>query len=414
MLKQKKTHRSSIFNSKGMSIVEVLVAAGLASIVALGIATMVQNMMIEQKKVVLFATLKELKTRIESQIKDPSIWTAILSNASNLAITPTGLSTTCLVATTPTLCTEHDPTTPSKLIIPINATVQYNLLDWAGAGSGGFSESGGECTTFSATNGAGIDNCPISYKLTYRYDCPTGGTGTTCYNPQIYIVGRLIFNPSTTGVLNRFKTLIGVGDMASAAGAVGKYDIFVQRTASQVNRTFQLAMRLGSGGSTGATPLIQQCNVAGGGVCNAGAWGNYPGGRTWTTIDNAYSIATGISGQNFQVSANGTYSCSIRALNFSTGSFSVRLYNATSNAAVQGTDATTNSGQWATSTALSEARVFLTAGQNYTVQNTCEHVSPVEPVTSYVTQDCSLGFRQNPYAGNTDIVVLSCFIVDDR
>lgn len=387
-------------NQKGLSIVEVLVAAGLTAVVSLGIATMIQNSMIEQKKVVLLSTLREKKIAIESMLRDQNAWNNTIRQANNLALTPANQSTTCLVNST--ACGVIAATAPQKLIVLDAAGgVAFNLLTWAGAGSNGFTEGGAACTGFSATAGAGSDACPISYRIVYQYTCPSG---TSCVNPQIKIVGRLIFNPSTSGVLNRFRGLIAQGDLTTIADddapGMGRYDVLVKRTSVQTNRQFRIAMQFNN-------PSGSDCSNAGFGQCfqHSTNFGNYPAGRTWNYEDDADNLIT-VSGQTWQFNANqdGPYSCIITSQAFSTGGFQVQLLQGSTVLATT----TTTAGQWAASTAILETRFIANTGVNYSLRNRCNSLPGGTPNANL----CTLGMLQTYNSTPVDFVTVSCYKVD--
>ena len=122
-------------NIKGMSLIEVLVAAGLAAIVSLGIATMMQNSFKEQKKIVLLATVKELKARQENLIRDPNAWSKNLNlvgtlNSNALFV---GLKNNCVTAF-PCNTTAAPASSPSGVGCVGCAETYANLLRLAAMG----------------------------------------------------------------------------------------------------------------------------------------------------------------------------------------------------------------------------------------------------------------------------------------
>lgn len=394
-------------NVKGMTIVEVLVAAGLASIISLGVATMMQNAFIEQKRVALFATLNDLKLKITSNITDPNSWAKTM--AANAALSCLTSNTTCTAIYTP-------GGTPPKIILKDGAgNDAYNLLDWTSTGSNGFTESGGSCSTFSATVGSGSDACPISYRLVINMWC--AGAALTCTNPQLKITGRLIYNPSTTGVLNRFRNLIAVGSLNSTAeGGTppndAKYDIHVLRTAVQVNRTFKLVMQKTSVGTTPNDGLANHCNEEGVGTCST-TLTLHP--LSWKLIDDSAGIlatpASGTPSQNISFNSNftGPYSCTINVPAFATQGFTAEFYNSTNGITI-GT-ATTTAGLWAQSLAVIETKFVAESGKNYQLRVRCQAVPPIGG-DGYDPRNCSLGMHPQPYAGSADIVTMNCFKID--
>ncbi|AGH95609.1 PulJ/GspJ family protein [Pseudobdellovibrio exovorus] len=401
---------NQVRNQKGISIIEVLVAAGLTAVVSLGIATMIQNSMIEQKKTVLLATLRENKIRIENMLRDQQAWTYTLADSNNLAITPANQSTACLRDTT--ACAVIAGTAPQKLVVRDAANNEaFNLLNWAGTGSNGFTESGATCSTFtsSQTGNMGNDSCPISYRLVYMYTCPSG---TTCVNPQVKIVGRLIYNPSNQGYLHRFRGLIDQGNLSridlEGPENDGRYDIVVKRTAVQTNRQFRLTMGFTPANST------PSCANAGAGACTAG-WGYYPTGGDRGLWQNPsgdsslYQLSSPATRFTFTANNGGPYSCIVNAQAFSTGSFGVQIYNVTNSTVIA--EGTTTAGQWAMSNAIVEAKFIAVPGELYTIRQRCPSGPPSSTYGDTTVGQCSLGIAQS-YSGRTDYVSLSCYKVD--
>lgn len=403
MLIQPKYRRIS-GNVKGMTIVEVMVAAGLASIVSLGVATMMQNMFIEQKRVALFATLNDLKVKITNNINDPNAWAKTM--AANTSLSCLTGNTTCTATTT-----------PLKIILKDGANnTAYDLLDWSSTGSNGFTEGGANCTGFSAATGSGNDKCPISYRLVIDMKCPS--PATTCTNPQLKITGRLIYNPSTTGTLNRFRSLIAVGSLTSTAEGAspsndGKYDIHVLRTAVQTNRTFKLVMQK-DGTATPSDDSPQHCGTDGAGTCSTAALTLHPlswkllAGNDLAGILETPTIVTPSQSIRFKSNFTGPYSCTIYVPAFATQGFTAEFYNATNGVSIA--QATTTAGLWAQSLAVIETKFVAEAGKNYQLRVRCQALPPV--TGGYNPANCSLGMHPQPYTGTVDIVTMNCFKID--
>ncbi|MBY0553526.1 hypothetical protein K2P97_03285 [bacterium] len=419
MLKQIKLHLGSIFNNKGMSIVEVLVAAGLTSIVALGIATMVQNMMIEQKKITLFATLKELKLRIESTVRDQNSWTRTIRSATD---NPSATFDSFRASTAVTVA-GATYVAPQKIVLLDGAgNVAFNLLDWADTGTAGFTETGATCNTFTM---AGSDACPISYRLVFATDC---GGAATCFNPQLKVVARLVFRPAPGGTLNRFTNIIGVGNMttiADGAGNDGKYDVSIRRTATQVNRSFKIAARKVSGGAAVAYPgFASNCAANGAGACTAAVAphpatagpGTATAGATgWYFPDGANALVTTNPAGTFTINEVGTYQCNISMSAFGSGGISAFLFRNGAQLATGNSVA----GKWSGSTVSFDTRfVHPTVGQAFDIRQQCPSGPPTvisDPNADTAINLCTLGMATESYTLNgTDVVVVTCTKIEDQ
>ena len=413
MLKlSRKSHLKAVFNNRGVSIIEVLVAAGLASIVSLGIATMVQNMSIEQKKTVLLSTLKDLKNRIEYLARDPNSWSQTVnvstgtnnSNANTFgairnqaALNIAGLTFT----------------TPEKLILfDASGAIAMNLLGPTDATGNGFTEAGASCTTFNAAAGAGDDACPLSYRLLIGYQCT--GAATTCTNPQIRIVGRLVFNPSTTGILNRYRILIaqiaGADISSTAATALGKYDAIVERTPTQGNRSFVIAVQFNS------TSATANCTNNGVGLCSVGAAAVHPRSSTsgWTAVVPSSLVTS--SGANFRFTESGAYACNITVPAFATGGFYAELYNATTATSVA--SATTTAGLWTQASAIIDTKfniseTAVSTPHQFQIRQRCDAIPTAGPSGDANIGNCTLGaISSGSYNGTSNIITVSCYKFD--
>lgn len=392
-----------------MSIIEVLVAAGLASIISLGIVTMMQNMVEQRKRAMLMTIMRDIKTRIESNIRDNSSWTHIMTNNTGLA---------CMRTNTVCTATYTDPPNgrndvPAKIVLYDTAgNVTYDLLTWGDVGTNGFTEIGGPCTTFSATTGAGTDVCPFSYRLVYNIWCPA--FAATCTNPQLKITGRLIYNPTTNALLDRFRGTINIGSLTITADGPnidGRYDPVVKRTSVDTNITFSLAAQLPST-ATANDNLATHCTEAGAGggttLCSVGILAVHPLG--WTELSDTQNLVT-VAGASITFNANqgGPVSCTVSVPAFGTMGFTAELYNSTDSSSIA--TATTVAGKWSMSTAIINAKFVAEPGKAYVIRQQCQEV-PTDATYPNVGY-CGLGFHTQPYnSGPQDIMTMNCVRLD--
>jgi hypothetical protein len=413
---EKKIHKCSGLNNKGISVVEVLVAAGLAAIVSLGIATMMQNSFIEQKKITLFNTLKELKLKIEFTIRDQNSWARTISDTTH----NTNAMFDAFRATTDVTVSGATYTDPLKIVLYDGAgnlafgPNSDDFLTWADAGTAGFTETGSRCDTFSM---AGNDACPISYRIVFAADC---GGPAFCLNPQLKVVARLVFRPSPNGVLNRFTALIGSGSMTSIAdGTVeGKYDVSIRRTATQVNRSFKIAARkVGGAAAIAYIGFSSNCASNGAGECTptitqhpatVGGWYFPDGANTLVTLNNS----TG----TFTINEIGTYQCNVSMSAFASGGLSGFLYRSGAPLASGNTVA----GKWSGSTMSFDTRfVHPTVTQTFDIRQQCISGPPTvttDPGADANIELCTLGMDNRGYYGlpGTDVVVVTCSKIEDQ
>lgn len=390
-------------NSKGLSIIEVLVAAGIGTIVSLGIATMMQNSMTEQKRIQLYATLKDLKLRGQMLMQDPTAWSNTINGALNSSATFTSLKNNTAV-------TQVALTSPVQIVFYDSANqVAMNLfgpITTTPYSGNGYTIAGTSCSTFTST---GSDDCPISYKLLLSATC---SSGVSCTNPQLRIVGKLLYSPKSGGLLEKFSGALNLkpptnNDISDTS--IGKYDIVVNRTSTQVNRYFKIATSLSATGT-------YTCASAGGGYCTV-AESIHPGttaGATngWHIVDDPYSLVTvnGTSG-NINFNVKGTYSCTINVPAFATQGFTAKLYNRTGPTMIA--SASTTAGFWAMSNAVIETKFNVgSTTDNYQLWQKCDAVPTSQPGDPQVgIGNCSLGMNTAPY-GAIDVVTMNCILVD--
>lgn len=403
-------------NQKGSALIQVLIVAGLLSIVALAVSALMESAARERRRVVLFDTLKDVKKKIETNIRDESSWNNTLNESTS------GLAS-CIKKTKKT-CTPFG--TPVKLILRDasnnvafgrNITgINGGLLRWNDNGTYGFTATGKPCNTFTATPGAGNDYCLFSYRIVYKMFCPN----SDCQDPQLKIVGRLRFNPAPNGEYERYRNLISQGNLTNTTlddADDGKYDPVVRRTAGIVNPYFSLSM-VKTGGA------VNDCSVAtgaGAGRCSIIVSSPHPlafEGPTSNTYDNTYGIATTTDGWlSFSFSRTGNYRCTASVAAFATQEFTASIHNVTTNIDVG--SATILAGYWSQQNAIIDA-TFTVANttDQYRIYQKCENNSPnaqvflTDPVWSTINE-CTLGMNKNAYGSSSTIVSLTCYRLDD-
>lgn len=394
-------------NNKGVGIIEVLIAAGLAAIVSVGIITMLQNMSIEQKKNILLTVLKEQKTRIEFLIRDQASWTQTINCSPTSTPVCSTYNSSALFNSLRASgsVAQVDYTNPEKIIL-MDATgaVAMNLLGPTDTTGNGFTETGGACAGFSTTTGT--DSCPLSYRLLIGADCP--GAAVSCSNPQLKIVARLLFSPSANGTLNRFRNLIaqvsGFSIEEPPAIVDGRYDVVVKRTSSQINQFFVVSAYKSS-----APPgAVTSCAVRGAGQCTTTP-AIHPLLTTsgWTIDQNAYNLVS-TSGPNISFLDTGEYSCTIVVPAFATNGFSASLYK-TSGAPAVIAAATTVAGLWSQANVMIDAKFNVSStADTYTIRQMCDAVPTASaPFGDPTVGECSLGMVPFAVYGTINIKIIS-------
>ena len=395
-------------NNRGVTLIEVLVSAAMTAIVSLGIATMMQNSMKEQRKIVIMDTLKNQKQRFEFLIRDQAAWTQTVQNAANTPTLFNEIRSTSQI-------TEVPYSTPVKIILfdASGSSSSTTLLGPADTSGRGFTEKGAVCNGFDSTVGNGTDACPFSYKVMIGADC---AAGASCGSPQLKIVARLVYNPSPTGTLREYANLIQTisGTDISDTVSDGKYDASVKRTTSSVNRSFRIvAKHTPSGAPT-------DCSAAppaggGAGACSVGAWATHPvtattvPGQGWSEDYDPNGLVTNPpASPNIRFTETGYYSCMISVPAFATQGFSISLYNSTSNTDIA--TGNTTAGLWAQATAIIDAKFNVTStSHDFVIRQKCDALPGGTPSAN----NCTLGMSPSgSYAVAQVVVSMSCYKLD--
>lgn len=173
----------------GFSIIEVLVALGLLSIVGIGATSMILNMMSSNDYVIMGNSALNLKSELTALLNDKRAWTATIADT---ATNPNATAQfACLRNSTDCAAlTSTYPFTP-KMITNNFFRSNYNPQTNPDQG---FNKNGIVCATYSTTTPN--DACPMQYTFTWQPLCPATGM---CIDPPVRI--RLIFNFSSTSKL---------------------------------------------------------------------------------------------------------------------------------------------------------------------------------------------------------------------
>ncbi len=194
----KNTKNTSILKShKGMSLVEIMIVMTIMTLVGLGTATLMKNVVSVQKRTDLKATASIIKSRVEEYIRSETAWEFTVAANVGLRCTRAEGSN----------CTHNNdnPYTGAFLsgasVYDFNLYTETNSIYMRGANpNGGFNRSGEPCNTFNGTAGAGNNNCPFRYNLAAWFFCTNGQP--QCQRPEVTIKAELIFNPRDKSEIN--------------------------------------------------------------------------------------------------------------------------------------------------------------------------------------------------------------------
>lgn len=380
-------------NKAGFSLVEIMIASGLMALVASGLVSVVTAMNKEQNNQFRTAALRELKTRFQFLITDQNAWAMTLQKNGTA-----GLSMECLVKKT--ACTAggiYD----LKLYDPAGV-LAFDPLPFATASpsyapAAGFADKGSPCTTFNGNAGAGVDSCPISYKVVWEPICPSSGV---CINPLVRVTVRLVFNPGPTSS-NLVLSTGAVPPTASwtddsVASNTGKYDVVIKRSATTLSKSFFITVN--NGGA--ATPS---------GSCPVGSYvarGSVGPGWTRNANDDPFSLVS-VSGADITIKA-GTYSCKTASLGYAVDTFFTKLVQTTgpgSPADLPGSATSSNAPYIGLlqSVATANPVISMTQDSTFQLQQKCTTLNP-DPVG----ETYALGLPASPYTALTTFASLLC------
>ena len=404
-------------SERGMSLVQVILAAGLMSLVSLGIVQMIIESRINTRRLALLRNLAEQKTRIETLFRDQAafgqmtyyntggMWASIKAN--------TAVAETSTSRTNPVAFQIYDAGAVSdsyKFAIGPSQTTGTNLP--------GLTERLVPCNGFSPVAATGNDNCPISYRVMYAVDCPESGV-TSCEEPNIKMVARLVFNPAPNGTLARWKTFIDQvpGFSLDTQDRDGKFDAVVIRTPSAISKSFVLRAYIPAGRNGQTSCPSATTTVCGGcdtgvGICNFA--GPDPGGIhprivSMTVVSNPFGLLDETS--NWTVSGTwrfgktGNYTCTAKGTAYQTLT-TIFQFRETSGGSLGSSTLYATAGSEVAATVVSNFYVNDTT-KNYTLYAWCPQLTaPTQTV-------CNLGWAKGNPTVKTSVLEIKCDRNDD-
>ena len=163
-------------NKRAFSIMEVLVATGLISILTLAVSTLVTDLLKQQSNASLVANVNSTKLQLAAMIQDDRSWINTIGDTTANNDSTSQLN--CLRDTSGTAC----PTTGGPYpFVPVgsNGQLLFNSYNPIANPNQGFDKNGAICTGYSATSGN--NNCQYRYTFFWTPMCPVSGA---CKAPQ--------------------------------------------------------------------------------------------------------------------------------------------------------------------------------------------------------------------------------------
>ena len=183
-------------NSKAFSIMEVLVATGLISILTLAVSTLVTDLLKQQSNAQLVSSVNSTKLQLAAMIQDDRAWLNTIGDTTINNDSTTRLG--CMRGASGTACPATGGPFP---FVPIgsNSQLLFGSYNPIANPSQGFDKNGALCNGYSATTGN--NNCQYRYTFSWTPMCPTSGA---CISPQAKI--DIVFEHSPGTGFTRLST----------------------------------------------------------------------------------------------------------------------------------------------------------------------------------------------------------------
>ncbi|MBT4761898.1 MAG: type II secretion system protein [Bdellovibrionaceae bacterium] len=186
-------------NTKGFSLMEVMVSIGIMSIVSLGVTSLLVKTNQEVKKANVKLLANSILVQVQSYVKNDRIWSSSRNNSGNANSNGSnGLNNTqnsfyCL--DNPGVCTK---TAKHFVLYSSSGSLNSNLTSTAtDPDLRGFDLNGLPCSSYDAVNGN--DNCPFGLTLTFTPLC-AGNSCSSNNSTAIRIDGSLKYKPNSSNL----------------------------------------------------------------------------------------------------------------------------------------------------------------------------------------------------------------------
>jgi type II secretory pathway pseudopilin PulG len=173
---------TKIFRGKtGFTMVEILLAVGLAGAVAVGVAGAITYTSGQSQEVRLFLAAKRTRENLIQQLNSARYWDSmIMSNQSTNPFFCIANRSDCSVLQTATPVKFYDPNDTSPNPSPV-----YD----SSVASNGFTMGGQPCNSYTGAPGNNV--CPFRFNVTITAICP----GSPCIDPILRVVGAFTYSP---------------------------------------------------------------------------------------------------------------------------------------------------------------------------------------------------------------------------
>lgn len=330
--------------SAGFGLIEVMIAAAIISIIALGIGTLVDDMMKAQRKTNVSAAIASVRTRIIANIQDGGSWS---NTGLDATLNPDlgcmrPLGGNCNVA--------------APFLINLKGAAANEEVMYARTATKGFDYEGRICNTFPTAP------CVFRYSLMYNGTCP--GAAVACRAPAVRISADLEYVPGGLEL---------PGGLNLAQFSINE----IRGTAATRSDAVMVA-------------FVMQ-NDTGEGACQP-TWFNRQLNRAISDPgDNLRNGSTGsvLAPVNVVQLRPGTYNCRVVAPGFKHGSSRIRLLRTSDNAVLGESSAGNASLNGGSVSLVIESTLILDADTDLVVQQRCD--SNPNGVGATLSADCLAG-----------------------
>jgi type II secretory pathway pseudopilin PulG len=340
MKKQKITAKNS---ERGFGLIEAVIAAAILSIVALGITTLVEDMLRIQKKANTVGVINQMRTQITSAIQNGRSWEL---TAADLTAATGNPYMACITNGTATCA---DATETSLNLKDSDGNEVY----YARVAGKGFRYDGALCTTYPA------DDCPFSWDLKWVVKCV--GAVTPCATPNVTVVGTLQYTPGASGTLpGGFNPALYAINVVRGAEAIRN---------DALNVSYVMTTNAGEGSGCESAWVPRQLNTV-----TADAGNNMINKAAATT-------PTTVSGTQDRITLRaGTYNCRVQAPAFKSGGNRLQLHALSGTMFLDVTSSVaTASMTGGSANLLIETTLILQADTTFQVRQKCERLPSTAP-----------------------------------
>lgn len=328
---------SAKHSERGFGLLEAIIAAAVLSIVALGITTLIEDMLRVQRKSNAVGVINQMRSQMTAAIQSGRSWELTVADLTTTTGNPymdciKNASLTCVDGTQTALNLKNADGTE----------VYYGAV----AGKG-FAFDGTLCTTYPS------EACPFSWNLKWTAKC-VGGV-SPCATPNVTVTGLLQYAPAVGGNLpGGFNPVLYSINIVRGAEAIRNDALSV---------SYVMTTNAGEGAGCDTAWVQRQLNTV---TTDAG---NNMLNKTATTTPTTVSAAA----PNQIVLSAGTYNCRVQAPAFKNGGNRLRL-RATSGTLFANVTSSVSTASMTGGSAnlLIETTLILNADTAFVIEQKCE------------------------------------------